>query len=402
MPDTPTGFTDYTNTPSVVPPVWDKTKGPGGYPMGAFSDVAPMESPMERFVKGLGAISGGKFGIIRSRQDVWKEAHDTKSYLDNYLQKQEQGQVARQEMAQGLPQAQTANRVATANLDTAQAKTGLQQWPTAANIQGQRLALTNPVLEDQQKRAQEGLKFEETHPWLSDDEKQKTEQLLGYGHIGGAATDTQSRIDAYTANLPPDQQERVKTAYAEKSLGLPVGALSRGGGHFADFETPLQKIKDAGLDDQYEVGTDAYGFKIQPKPLSSRRDIASLHIRATNLQHTSDQIAMERRELERYQKRKPSPEESAAVKTRLIELDKRQKAVDGDLRKLVDNLPDVQEAGEEGARDGTAAQSLIPETPQQDPVDVDIERTDAQNAIDAGASESDVKARFKERTGEEL
>lgn len=379
-------------------PNLDTTPNAQGWPAYSMADQAPMESPMERFVKGLGALSGGKFGIVRSKQDVWREQHDTQSYVDKYLQHQEEGQVAKQEMSQGLPQAQTANRVATANLTTAQAQTGLQQWPTEANIRGQRLALTNPIVEDQQKRAGEGLKFEETHPWMSPEEQDKTEHILGFSHVG--VSDTQSKRNAYIKDLPADQQQRVKTAFTEKSLGLPVGTLARGGGHFEDFDTPYNRIKAAGLQDEYEVKGDTYGYMIQPRPLSARINLQTMHIRATQLQHKADQLAKERFQLKTYHRGTQSDADKKARADALQQNTKDQQTVDDELKKMWSDNPDVRKAIEDANKAGNAARKLAQQ--QNEAVDIDQDREDANAAIESGASADEVKARFKERTGEDL
>lgn len=476
---------------------WDTTKDANGWPIGASSDVAPMVSPMERFVQGLGAISGGKFGIIRSRQDVWREKHDTQSYIDKYLQNQEQGQVAQSQMAQGVPldrakadrarleqeaaQAQAAlpnvgtmeaervarakygtdlaaseqrlipaseaERAAVLPLQTAKAKTELEQWPTVARIQGEKLATENPLLEDQQKKYAEAMAIERnsTLPYQQEAADLEARGLPTPGNEyavegpeqpGSHQTwrprdDTQSRINQAIDGLPPEEAARVKTALAagvrpsaalftqrESSLVQTWNSVAR------DVRAKKPNATDA------EITEEMFNRfpRLRFSPSSNRQPTtkpSETVLRASDEQllswatpkATTGPVSQAEADLASYahqeiidrynRKQGQQGQQGQPVITAkpMSWWDRLSGASPTTQTNYPSATPNVDPSVAENARQaGTAAQRLVPPKapPQQAPVDTEAERTDAQAAIEAGAPADVVKARFKERTGEEL
>lgn len=271
MPD---GFTDYTGGAQPVAPPQE-----GGWPAYASQDIAPMESPMERFVKGLGAISGGKFGIVRSRQDVWKEKHDTGSYIDRYLQDEERGQVARQSMAQGLPKTQTEALIARDKLDTAR---GAVELPNVGTMENERVAQAQYNTEHLNQNFP-NIKSEAYHTGL------------GLAHQNELA----QKRDDWLKDQTPEMQKRVTDAEMLQSFGVPNTAMrGQGNAFFDDYDTAEKFLADKKLTGKYQIEPDTFTGKWKVQPTRQPREEAIYDAVAEEMQAkdpnvSPDQITQE-------------------------------------------------------------------------------------------------------------
>lgn len=393
-------FVDYTGGQSApAPSGWDQ------YPY-VYQDVPPPETTFEHIAKALGGLAAAHgLPSIRTRQDMWLAYQKGKETGNTSAISQEQGDTARAEEEVGLPRTRAYYEA--------------QRYAESPEIARQNMVLRqqNAVRQQQNQESldasRNAVNYGRIAPSIPPDASmaEANDVWKGLGNRSefpsrtvGQTPGTVMGNDLITqAASELNPADRIAAGLGDQSAAIREPVLPTPKTRRMTIEEAQQDIEDRGQKGNEVVVWDPVRNSYEPKPrtASNSMDLAKLHIHAIELNHELDGIAKDRRALNAPHRGGLTADEIKNRDTQLAQLETRRVTATTELHKLIGASPDLSQAVDHARDTGNGAARIVQPAPEPT-VDTEEERSLAQSAIDGGAPEDLVKARYKERTGEEF